>query len=67
MLRTLRETLYDLRTDVRDDQDIGATMEHFLDRVRERSDLEHRARSSSSRAGCRSCRRRSCGGSPRRR
>lgn len=39
VLRTLRETLYDLRTDVRDDQDIGATMEHFLDRVRERSNL----------------------------
>jgi signal transduction histidine kinase len=40
VLRTLRETLYDLRTDVRDDQDLGVTMEHFLDRVRERSKLE---------------------------
>ncbi len=40
VLRTLRETLYDLRADVRDDQDLGVTMEHFLDRVRERSNLE---------------------------
>ncbi|CAN5527384.1 hypothetical protein BH20ACT2_BH20ACT2_24510 [soil metagenome] len=36
----VRETLYDLRTDVSDDQDLPATLRGFLDRVRARSALE---------------------------
>ena len=30
VVQEVRETLYDLRTDVSDDQDVGTTMEHFL-------------------------------------
>lgn len=36
----VRDTLYDLRTDVSDTQDVPATLQEFLDRVRERSRLE---------------------------
>jgi signal transduction histidine kinase len=39
VVRSVRETLYDLRTDVTDTQDFGSTMELYLDRVRERSGL----------------------------
>ncbi|MFM7536865.1 MAG: histidine kinase [Acidimicrobiales bacterium] len=40
VVRSVRETLYDLRTDVTDTQDFGSTMELYLDRVRERSGLD---------------------------
>ncbi len=36
----VRETLYDLRTDVRDDGQMAATLDEFLSRVGERSHLE---------------------------
>lgn len=36
----VRDTLYDLRTDVTDTQDISATIQQFLDRVANRSSLE---------------------------
>jgi signal transduction histidine kinase len=36
----VRDTLYDLRTDVTDSQDVGSILQGFLDRVRTRSDLE---------------------------
>jgi signal transduction histidine kinase len=36
----VRETLYDLRTDVSDAQDVGTTMQLFLDRVHDRSGVE---------------------------
>lgn len=36
----VRETLYDLRTDVSDVQDVGTTMQLFCDRVIERSGLQ---------------------------
>jgi signal transduction histidine kinase len=36
----VRDTLYDLRTDVTDDKDMAATLEEFLDRVAARSGLE---------------------------
>ena len=36
----VRDTLYDLRTDVSEEQDFTSTMEEFLDRVRERSGLQ---------------------------
>jgi signal transduction histidine kinase len=38
----VRDTLYDLRTDVTDSQDMPAVMQGFLDRVRARSDIETR-------------------------
>jgi signal transduction histidine kinase len=38
----VRDTLYDLRTDVSDEQDFAETMETFLERVRERSQLRAR-------------------------
>jgi signal transduction histidine kinase len=40
VVREVRETLYDVRTDVTATHDIGETMAHFLDRVRQRSTLE---------------------------
>jgi signal transduction histidine kinase len=40
VVKEVRETLYDLRTDVTDAQDLGATMELFCERLRERSGLE---------------------------
>lgn len=43
----VRDTLYDLRTDVTDSQDVGAILQGFLDRVRTRSDLEVKLISSS--------------------
>ena len=36
----VRETLYDLRTDVSEHQDVGTTMALFLDRVRARSGMD---------------------------
>ncbi len=39
VVRMVRETLYDLRTDVSETQDVGTTMALFLDRVAERSGL----------------------------
>ena len=36
----VRDTLYDLRTDVTDDQDVADTLRGFLDRVRDRSGLD---------------------------
>jgi len=40
VVKEVRETLYDLRTDVSDVQDVGTTMQLFCDRVHERSGLE---------------------------
>ena len=40
VIREVRDTLYDLRTDVSDAQELGDVLEAFADRVRERSDLE---------------------------
>ena len=39
-VRQVRETLYDLRTDVSETQDMGDTMEMFVGRVRDRSGME---------------------------
>ena len=36
----VRDTLYDLRTDVTDSQDVADTLAGFLDRVRDRSKLD---------------------------
>ena len=36
----VRDTLYDLRTDVSDDEGIAEVLEHFTERVRERSSLD---------------------------
>src|SRR5439155_2277086 len=36
----VRETLYDLRTDVSDEQDLVSTLELFLDRVRQRAGVD---------------------------
>jgi len=36
----VRETLYDLRTDVSETQDVGTTMELFVERVRGRTGLD---------------------------
>ncbi|MCB0989127.1 MAG: GAF domain-containing sensor histidine kinase [Microthrixaceae bacterium] len=38
----VRDTLYDLRTEVTDESDLSRTLEEFLDRVRTRSDLDIR-------------------------
>ncbi|MCC5952132.1 MAG: GAF domain-containing sensor histidine kinase [Acidimicrobiia bacterium] len=40
VIREVRDTLYDLRTDVSDNQDLPTVIEQFASRVRERSDLE---------------------------
>ncbi|MFP5256577.1 MAG: histidine kinase [Acidimicrobiia bacterium] len=40
VIREVRDTLYDLRTDVTDAQSLPFILESFLDRVRERSGLE---------------------------
>ncbi len=40
VIREVRDTLYDLRTDVSDRQDMAATLEAHIARVRERSHLE---------------------------
>ncbi len=42
VIAEVRDTLYDLRTDVSDEQDFAETMETFLERVRERSNLRAR-------------------------
>lgn len=39
VIREVRDTLYDLRTDVSDTQDMAATLEAFVARVRERSNM----------------------------
>ena len=43
----VRETLYDLRTDVTDEHDIAETLDEFLKRVAERADLQVTFRHSS--------------------
>jgi signal transduction histidine kinase len=40
VIRDVRDTLYDLRTDVSDVQGLSTTLEQFLDRVRDRSGLD---------------------------
>ena len=45
VIREVRDTLYDLRTDVTEAQGLTSTLEAFLDRVRERSGLEVHLRS----------------------
>jgi signal transduction histidine kinase len=40
VIREVRDTLYDLRTDVSDTQDLSTVLESFAARVRERSQLE---------------------------
>ena len=40
VIREVRDTLYDLRTDVSDSQDLAATLEQFTARVAERGSLE---------------------------
>ena len=40
VVKEVRETLYDLRTDVSEAQDVGTTMQIFCDRVHERSGLD---------------------------
>jgi signal transduction histidine kinase len=40
VVKEVRETLYDLRVDVSDAQDVGTTMQLFCERVQERSGLE---------------------------
>jgi signal transduction histidine kinase len=40
VVKEVRETLYDLRTDVSDVQDVGTTMQVFCDRVKDRSGLD---------------------------
>jgi signal transduction histidine kinase len=40
VIREVRDTLYDLRTDVSDSQDLASTLEAFTNRVGERSDLQ---------------------------
>lgn len=45
VIREVRDTLYDLRTDVTEARSLPATLEAFLDRVRERSGLEVHLRS----------------------
>ena len=39
VIREVRDTLYDLRTDVSDSQDLPTVLEAFIGRVRERSEL----------------------------
>jgi signal transduction histidine kinase len=39
VIREVRDTLYDLRTDVSESQSLSSTLEAFLDRVKERSGL----------------------------
>lgn len=39
VIREVRDTLYDLRTEVSEGRDVAATLDAFLDRVRERSSL----------------------------
>jgi signal transduction histidine kinase len=40
VIREVRDTLYDLRTDVSDSQDLPTVLEQFIARVEERSDLK---------------------------
>jgi signal transduction histidine kinase len=42
VIREVRDTLYDLRTDVSDTQDMAATLEAFVARIQDRSDLQIR-------------------------
>jgi signal transduction histidine kinase len=48
VIREVRDTLYDLRTDVSDTIDVLSVLDMFLQRVRERSDLEITLRSEAS-------------------
>ena len=43
VIREVRDTLYDLRTDVSDSQDMAATLEAYVARVQDRSGLDDRA------------------------
>jgi signal transduction histidine kinase len=45
VIREVRDTLYDLRTDVSDEQDMAQVLEMYLQRVRDRSGLEINFRS----------------------
>ena len=67
MIREVRDTLYDLRTDVSDEQGFLATLELFVGRVRERAGFDGHDARPTSRTGCRSPRSGSCSASPRRR
>jgi signal transduction histidine kinase len=42
VIREVRDTLYDLRTDVSETQDMAETLEAYVERVRERSELDVR-------------------------
>ena len=44
VIREVRDTLYDLRTDVTESQSLSSTLDAFLQRVRDRSGLEVRLR-----------------------
>jgi signal transduction histidine kinase len=44
VIREVRDTLYDLRTDVSESQSLSSTLEAFLDRVKERSGLSGQLR-----------------------
>ncbi len=48
VVREVRETLYDLRTDVSDDQDVSRTLHTYASRVEERSGLDLDVRTDSS-------------------
>ena len=48
VVREVRETLYDLRTDVSDDQDVSRTLHTYASRVEERSGLDLDVRTESS-------------------
>ena len=61
----VRDTLYDLRTDVTDTKDMPATLREFLDRVE--SSRSRPPSTCRSRAACHCSRSGSCGASPRRR
>ncbi len=67
VIREVRDTLYDLRTDVSDSQDMAATLEAYIARVQDRSKLSRRAVLRPRARGSRSCRSARCGASPRRR
>ena len=67
MIGEVRDTLYDLRTDVTESQSLSTTLEAFLERVKDRSGLDRPPARRRRPAACRSCRSGSCGASPRRR
>ena len=67
VIREVRDTLYDLRTDVSESQDMLTVLDLYLQRVRERTRARDRPAQRGHRAGCRSCRSASCSASRRRR